>query len=409
MDVVHARCAGLDVHKKTVVACVRVADGATVRHEVRTFGTTTRSLLALADWLRETGCTHAVAEATGIYWKPVWAVLAAEDRTLVLAHAAAVRAIPGRKSDVKDAQWLADLLAHGLVRASFVPPAPQQALRELTRTRKQLVREAAAHAQRIHKLLEAANLKLASVLSEVVGGSGRAILAGLVAGETDPERLADRLHPRSRHKRAAVVEALRGRLQPHQRFLLGQHLAMIAHVEASIAAIETAIATALEPFRAAVARLVTIPGVSLTTAAIIVAEVGTDMSRFPTAGHLRSWAGLCPRLDESAGKHGSRRIRKGAPWLKPILVQSAWAAVRSHDGYSRALFHRLCRRSGKKQAIVAVAAALLTAIYAMLKTDQSYRDLGPQHLTESDRRRRAQRLATQLEHLGYEVTLREAA
>jgi transposase len=409
MDVVHARCAGLDVHKKTVVACVRVAEGPTVRHEVRTFGTTTRSLGALADWLRGAGCTHAVAEATGVYWKPVWAVLAAEDLTLVLAHAAAVRAIPGRKSDVKDAQWLADLLAHGLVRASFVPPAAQQALRELTRTRKQLVREAAAHAQRIHKLLEAANLKLASVLSEVVGGSGRAILAGLAAGETDPERLADRLHPRSRHKRAAVVEALQGQLQPHQRFLLGQHLTMIVHVETSIAALETEIATALEPFRAAVARLVTIPGVSLTTAGIIVAEVGIDMSRFPTAGHLRSWAGLCPRLDESAGRHGSRRIRKGAPWLKPILVQSAWAAVRSRDGYHRALFHRLWRRSGKKQAIVAVAAALLTAIYSMLTKDQDYRDLGPQHLPELDRQRRAQRLARQLQHLGYEVTLHEAA
>jgi transposase len=409
MDVVHARCAGLDVHKRTVVACVRVAEGGSVRYEVRTFGTTTRQLLALADWLREAACTHAVAEATGVYWKPVWGVLAAEDFSLVLAHAAAVRAIPGRKSDVKDAQWLADLLAHGLVRASFVPPAPQQALRELTRTRKQLVREAVAHAQRIHKLLEAANLKLASVLSEVVGASGRAIVSGLVAGETDPERLADRLHPRSRHKRAAVVEALQGRLAPHQRFLLGQHLAMIEHVEASVAAIEAEIATALEPFRAAVAQLVTIPGVSATTAAVIVAEVGTDMSRFPTAGHLRSWAGLCPRLDESAGKHGSRRIRKGAPWLKPVLVQAAWAAVRSHDGYSRALFHRLRRRSGKKQAIVAVAAALLTAIYAMLQKGEPYRDLGPQHLPDIDRRRRAQRLAHQLQRLGYEVTLREAA
>jgi transposase len=408
MEVIHPRCAGLDVHKKTVVACMRVADGETVRHEVRTFSTTTRGLLALADWLQGAGCTHAVLETTGIYWKPVWAVLA-EGLTLVLAHAAAVRNIPGRKSDVKDAHWLADLLAHGLVRGSFVPPAPQQALRELTRTRKQLVREAAAHAQRIHKLLESANLKLASVLTEVVGTSGRAILTGLVAGETDPERLADRLHPRSQGKRAAVVEALQGRLQPHQRFLLGQHLQMIAHVEASIAAIEAEIATALAPFQGAVNRLVTIPGVSGTTAAIVVAEVGTDMSRFPTAGHLRSWAGVCPRLDESAGKHGSRRTRKGAPWLKPVLVQSAWAAVRVRDSYSRALYYRLCRRSGKKQAIVAVAAALLTAIYHMLNTDQDYRDLGPHPFTAADRDRMARRLTKRLQHLGFEVTLREAA
>lgn len=409
MELIHARCAGLDVHKKTVVACVRVAEGGSVRHDVRSFATTTRGLLALAEWLAAEGCTHAVLEATGIYWKPVWAVLASEALTLILAHAAAVRNIPGRKSDVKDAEWLADLLAHGLVRASFVPPAPQQALRELTRTRKQLVREAAAPAQRIHKVLESANLKLASVLPRVVGASGRAILAGLVAGETDPERLADRLHPRSSGKRAAVVEALEGRLAPHQRFLLGQHLEMIGHVEASIAAIEAEIAAALGTFREAVDRLVTIPGVSGTTAAVIVAEVGIDMSRFPSAGHLRSWAGLCPRLDESAGKHGSRRTRKGAPWLKPVLVQAAWVAVRVPHSYSRALFHRLCRRRAKKQAIVAVAAALLTAVYAMLQRHQDYRDLGPQALTDADRRRTAQRLATQLRHLGYDVTLHEAA
>jgi transposase len=409
MDLLHPRCAGLDVHKKTVVGCVRVADGTAVRHDVRTFATTTRGLLALAAWLQAEGCTHAVLEATGIYWKPVWAVLATEALTVILAHAAAVRNMPGRKSDVKDAEWLADLLAHGLVRPSFVPPAPQQVLRELTRTRKQLVREAAAHAQRIHKLLESANLKLASVLPRVVGASGRAILAGLVAGETDPERLADRLHPRSHHKRAAVVEALQGRLAPHQRFLLGQHLELIAHVEASVVAIEAEITTALGAFREAVDHLLTIPGVSATTAAVIVAEVGTDMRRFPTAAHLRSWAGLCPRLDESAGKHGTRRTRKGAPWLKPVLVQAAWVAVRAPNNYSRALFHRLARRAGRKRAIVAVAAALLTAIYAMLQRDQDYRDLGPQPLTDADRRRTADRLTTQLRRLGYDVTLHEAA
>jgi len=410
MEVIHARCAGRDVHKKTVGACVRIAAGQTVRHEVRTFGTTTAELDTLGAWLRAEACTHAVLESTGVYWKPVWAVLASEELTLVLAHAAAGRNIPGRKSDVKDARWLADLLAHGLVRPSFVPPAAQQALRELTRTRKQLVREITAHTQRIHKLLESANVKLGSVLTDVLGPSGRAIVEGLAAGETDVERLADRLHARSQAKRPGVVAALHGaRLQPHQRVLLRQHLALIESVEASGAVIEAEIAAALESFRGAVARLVTIPGISTTAAAIVVAEIGTDMTRFPTAGHLRSWAGLCPRLDESAGKHGSRRIRKGAPWLKPILVQSAWAAVRVPNSYSRALYHRLARRSGKKPAIVAVAAALLTAIYSMLRTDQPYRDLGPHHLTEADRRRKAHRLATQLKHLGYEVTLHEAA
>jgi transposase len=410
MEVVHARCAGLDVHKRTVVACVRIAEGQGVRHEVRTFGTTTAALEELGAWLRAERCTHAVLESTGVYWKPVWAVLASDALTLVLAQAAAVRNIPGRKSDVKDARWLADLLAHGLVRASFVPPPAQQALRELTRTRKQLVREIAAHAQRIHKLLESANVKLASVFTEVLGASGRAIIEGLAAGETDAEVLADRLHARSQHKRAAVVAALQGaRLQPHQRLLLRQHLTLVASVEASVAAIEDEIAVALAPFRGAVARLLTIPGVGPTAAATIVAEVGTDMTRFPTAGHLRSWAGLCPRLDESAGRHGSRRIRKGAPWLKPQLVQSAWAAVRTKDRYPHALYGRLMRRSGKQQAIVAVAASLLTAIYYMLLRDEDYRDLGAQHLSDVDRRRHAHRLAKRLRALGYEVTLNVAA
>ena len=411
MEVIHARCAGLDVHKRTVVACVRVAEGNAVRYEVRTFGTTTAALDTLGAWLRTEGCTHAVLESTGVYWKPVWAVLDGPDVTLVLAHAAAVRNIPGRKSDVRDARWLADLLAHGLVRASFVPPAAQQALRELTRTRKQLVRETTAHTQRIHKLLESGNVKLGSVLTDVLGPSGRAIVEALAAGERDAERLADRLHARSQAKRPAVVAALTGaRLQPHQRLLLRQHLALVASVEASVAAIDAAIAAALDPFRPAVEQLVTVPGIGATAAAIVVAEIGIDMRRFPTAGHLRSWTGLCPRLDESAGKHGSRRTRKGAPWLKPILVQAAWAAVRTPGSYPRALYHRLARRSGKKVAIVAVAASLLTALYEMLRTNQPYRDLGAAHLpAESDRRRKVERLTAQLKHLGYEVSLHEAA
>ncbi len=408
MDVIHARCAGLDVHKKTVVACVRVTEPGAVRHEVRTFGTTTSGLLALADWLRAEACTHAVVESTGVYWKPVWHVLESEV-AMLLANAATVRNVPGRKSDVSDARWLADLLAHGLLRASFVPPAPIQELRDLTRTRKQLVREVTAHTQRIHKLLESANVKLASVLTDVLGVSGRAILEALAAGETDPERLADHLHARSRGKRAAVVEALHGRVRDHQRFLLRQHLRMIATLEETITAIEGALAVALAPFRGAVARLVTIPGVSATVAAVIVAEIGTDMGRFPTAGHLVSWAGLCPRMDESAGKHRSRRTRKGAPWLKPVLVQSAWAAVRVRDRYPRAQYLHLKSRCGAMKAIVAVAASLLTAAYHMLRTDQDYRDLGATHLTEAARRRIAHRLTQRLRHLGYEVNLRPAA
>jgi transposase len=408
MEVIHQRCAGLDVHKKTVVVCVRVTEGATVSYETRTFGTTTPALLALGDWLQAHGCTHAVVESTGVYWKPIWHVLA-ESLTLVLANAAGVRNVPGRKSDVSDARWLADLLALGLVRASFVPPAPIEALRELTRTRKQLVRERTAHTQRIQKLLECANLKLTSVLKETLGPSGRAVLEGLAAGETDPERLADRLHPRSRHKRAEVAEALCGTLRPHQRLLLGQHLQLIAALETSITRLEEEIATALAPFRPAVGHLLTLPGVSATVAGVLVAEIGTDMSRFPSAGHLRSWAGLCPRLDESAGRPRSRRLRKGAPWLKPVLVQAAWSAIQVRDSYARAQYYRLRARVGKKKAIVAVAAALLTAAYHMLRDGQDYRDRGAAQLTEHDRHRMAQRLGRRLRELGYEVTMQRAA
>jgi len=408
MEVLHRRCAGLDVHKKTVVACARLMEGDTIHYEVRTFGTTTSALLALGDWLRAHGCTHAVLESTGVYWQPVWHVLA-EELELVLAHAAAVRNIPGRKSDVSDAQWLAELLAHGLVRPSFVPSGPQQALRELTRTRKQLVREVGAHSQRIHKLLESANLKLSSVLTDLLGVSGRAILRALAAGETDPGHLADCLHRRSHGKRAAVIDALQGRLRPHQRVLLGQHLTLVTALEASIRALEEEIATALAPFRRAVAHVLTVPGVNTTAAPVILAEIGTDMSRFPTAGHLRSWARLSPRLDESAGRHRSRRIQRGGRWLKATLIQCAWGAIQVRDSYPRALYHRLVRRHGKKPAIVAVAAALLTAIYHMLRTDQDYRDLGPAHFTDADRQRAANRLARRLRALGYEVSLRPAA
>lgn len=410
MDLRYPRCAGLDVHKRSVVACVRIADGETVHHDVRTFGTSTDELEALGTWLRAAGCTHAVLESTGVYWKPVWTILAGDDLTLVLAHAVAVRNLRGHKSDVKDARWLADLLAHGLIRPSFVPPAAQQVLRELTRTRKQLVREITAHTHRMQKLLETANCPLDTIVTHLLGPSGRALVAGLAAGETDGERLAERLHPRSRDKRPALIRLLAGaRLHPHHRVLLQQHLAVIASLEASVATIEREIAAALEPFRPAVARLVTIPGISETAAAVIVAEIGADMTRFQDAAHLRGWSGLCPGLNQSAGKHGSTRIRPGAPWLKPILVQAAWVAVRGRESYARALYHRLARRSGKKAAIVAVAASLLTAIYHMLRNDRPYEDPGPHHLATVDRRRHAQRLTARLRHLGYRVQLEEVA
>jgi transposase len=311
MEVIHPRCAGLDVHKDTVVASARLAAGSEVRVEVQTFATTTTGLLALSAWLAERGCTHVAMEATGVYWKPVWHILADGDFTLVLANAAHVRNLPGRKTDVADATWLAELLAHGLIRASFVPDAPTQALRALLRTRKQLVRERASHVQRLQKTLEDANVKLASVLTDVTGTSGRAIIEAMIAGESDPERLATLAHRRVKAPPGRLAEALRGRPTAHHRFLLRLHLRQIEFLEAAVAEIDQEVEAALAPFRAAVRLLSSIPGVSTLSAEVIVAEIGTDMRRFPTAAHLVSWAGLCPRSDESAGKRRSTRLCLG--------------------------------------------------------------------------------------------------
>jgi transposase len=404
MEVLHPRCAGIDVHRDSVVACARVVHGQGIERFVETFGTTTAELERLARWLAGHAVTHAAMEATGVYWKPVWAVLA-EAFELVLANAMHVRNVPGRKTDVNDATWLADLLAHGLIRASFVPPMAIQALRDLTRTRKQLTREKASHVARVDKLLQAANLKLGSVLSDIMGDSGRAILDALAAGESDPERLADRVRSRIRAPRARVAEALRGRLSDHQRLLLRIHLGQADAIDAAVAEIDAELGDRLEPFRDAAARLTTIPGVSALSAAVILAEIGADMGRFPTAAHLISWAGLCPRNDESAGKRRSTRLRQGAPWLKTLLVQTAWCAARAKGTYLRSLFGRLKARRGPRKAIVAVAAAILTAVYWMLRRGVAYADLGADHFERVERTRLAARLARKLDELGFDVTL----
>jgi len=407
MDLQHSKCAGLDVHQHTVVACARVVAGSTVRHERRTFGTTTADLLALSDWLTAHDCTHVALESTGVYWKPIWQVLEGQF-TLVLANAMHIRNIPGRKSDVNDATWIADLLAHGLIRGSFVPPAPVQELRDLTRTRKQLVREITQHTLRIQKTLETANLKLTGLLSNILGMSGRAILHALVAGETDPERLADLVHGRLKASRAALVAALHGRLTAHHRFLLQLHLTQVDALEQAVHAVEERLGHALVPCRAALDRLITMPGVSETVARVLVAEIGFDMTRFPTAGHLVSWAGLCPRLDESAGKRLSTRTRPSNPWLKTTLVQAAWAAARTKDTYLRAQFLRLKSRRGPKKAILAVASSMLTAAYHMLKHDLDYRDLGADHFDRRDKTKLANRLIHRLQELGLTVEVRAA-
>ena len=408
MEVLYPRCAGLDVHAATVVACVRIASGRTVTYAHRTVSTNTRGLLELADWLTAQGVTHVAMEATGVYWKPVWHVL--EDHvTLVLANAMHIRNIPGRKSDKNDATWIADLLALGLIRSSFVPPAPIQELRDLTRTRKQLVRERARHMQRIQKTLEDANVKLTEVISDILGTSGRAILTALIAGETDPERLADLTAGRRlKATRVQLVEALDGRVTAHHRFMLNLHLTHIAALDTAVAEVEARIREALAPFRAAVSLLMTMPGVSDTAAAVIVAEIGDDMSTFPSAGHLLSWAGLCPRLDESAGKRRSTRTRQGAPWLKTTLVQIAWPAARKKHSYFQAQFLRLKSRRGPKKAIVAVAASMLTDIYYMLRDGVEFHDLGDQYFVQHDKTRLTNRLLKRLRDLGVHVEVKAA-
>lgn len=408
MEILHPRCAGLDVHKDSVVACARVMVGASARHETKTFGTVTSELLALSEWLSSHGCTHVAMEATGIYWKPIWHVLEG-DFELVLANAAHIRNVPGRKSDVNDATWIADLAAHGLIRGSFVPPTPIQELRDLTRTRKQLVREVAQHTLRIQKTLEDANIKLSSVLSDLLGQSGRAILGALLEGQDDPKVLAALASTRVHASRREIQEALHGFVREHHRFLIRMHLALIDTLQARIAEVDARIGAALEPFRAAAELLRGIPGFSSIVAQVVLAEIGDDMSRFPSQAHVLSWAGLCPRSDESAGKRRSTRLRHGAPWLKTVLVQAAWCAVRKKDCYFRAQFLRLRGRRGAKKAIIAVAASLLATAYHMLRTGAAYQDLGIHYFDRLDHTRVANRLIRRLQNLGYQVQIQTAS
>lgn len=407
MEVIHPRCAGLDVHQHSVVACARIVEDGRVQQDVRTFETTTQGLLELVDWLKSKGCTHAAMESTGVYWKPVWHIIEGS-LELVLANAAHIRHVPGRKTDVNDSMWIADLLAHGLIRGSFVPPTPVQEMRDLTRTRKQLVREVAQHTQRIQKTLEDANIKLTGIISNVLGESGRAVLQAVIDGETNPEALVEKMSTRLKAPRRVLVEALRGRVREHHRFLLKLHLGAIDALQASISSIEARIGDVLHPFQERAELLTTMPGVSDTVAHVIVSEIGIDMSRFPTSAHLISWAGLCPGNDESAGKRRSTRLRKGAPWLKTVLVQAAWAAARKKESYLRSQFLRLKARRGPMKAVVAVAASMLTAAYYILRDGVPYRDLGPAHLDRVDKAKAAKRLIKRLTDLGLRVQVAAA-
>ena len=415
MEVIHSRCAGLDVHKETVVACVRLALDGKVTRDIRTFETTTSGLLLLLAWLTEMGCAQVAMEATGVYWKPIWNILSDGDFELVLANAAHIKNVPGRKTDVSDPAWIADLLAHGLIRSSFIPDQEIQELRELLRTRKQLGRQQSRHIQRLQKTLEGANIKLDSVITDIVGKSGRAMIRALIAGETDPIKLAALADGRIKASPQELREALRGRVRDHHRFLLHLHLQHIEFADAAILDIDRNVAVLItrmdqqaeagRTFQTLIALLITIPGIDVLAARIILSEIGPDMNRFPTAGHLLSWAGLCPRNDESAGKRRSTRLRKGDRWLKTLLIQCAWAAKRKKGSYFNAQYYRLTGRRGPKKAVCAVAASLLTTIYHMLKDGTQFQDLGADHFDRRSKEVRAKRLINQLAKLGFDAKL----
>jgi transposase len=409
MDVVYERCCGLDVHKRTVVACVVISQGqGRPQKETRSFGTMTADLLALAGWLEQHEVTHVAMESTGVFWKPVWNLL--EDRfTLLLVNAQHIKAVPGRKTDVRDCEWIADLLRHGLLRASFVPDRPQRELRELTRYRTSLVRERSTAVNRLQKTLEGANIKLASVATDIMGASGRQMLAAIIAGATDATALAQLAQKRLREKLPALEQALTGRVGAHQRFLLAQQLAHIDFLDETIARLSAEIAQRLQPDEAAVERLDTIPGVGRWTAEILLAELGTDMARFPSARHLASWAGMCPGNNESAGKRKSGRTRKGNPWLRTALVEAAQAAGRTKHSYLGAQYRRLAARRGAKRAAVAVGHSILAIVYHLLARGTGYEDLGVHYFDERHRRAIERRLVRRLEALGYTVALEPAA
>lgn len=444
MEVLYPRCAGLDVHKKTVVACriVTPANGHK-EQEIRTFGTMTADLLHLSDWLHEWECTHVAMESTGEYWRPIWNILEGHFE-LLLVNARHVKAVPGRKTDVKDAEWLADLLRHGLLRSSFVPPRPQRELRDLTRQRSTLIRERAAVVNRVQKVLEDANIKLAGVATDVAGVSGRAILEALVQGQADPAVMAELSRGRLRKKRVELEQALAGRVRDHHRFLLANHLAHIDFLDEQLERFNQEIATRIQrpdpppagsgsaespapnaPEGApestaeaappespltraeAVQLLDSIPGLNERGAEAIIAEIGIDMSRFGAAHRLAAWAGVAPGNHESAGKHYSGKTTPGNRALRRVLIQAAHAAARKKDCYLSAQYHRLGARRGKKRAIVAVAHSILVIIYHVLSRREAYHELGGSYFDEQKRQAVTNRLTRRLEKLGYQVTLKE--
>ena len=410
MDILHSCCAGLDVHKEKVVVCVCKLHGGKVRQEVRTYRTETNALLQLADWLTDEQVTTVAMEATGVYWKPIWNLFESVFE-LLLVNPEHIKKVPGRKTDVKDAQWIAELLQHGLLRPSFVPAKPIRQLRDLTRQRVQLVRQKVQVGNRIHKTLEDANIKLGSVASDVLGVSGRVMIRAIIDGESDPIKLADMARQRLRKKIPQLQEALSGEIENHHRFLLGMLMSQVDFLEKQIEKLNQRIEEVLPlPFKEAIKRLDTIPGVDQRGAENIVAEVGVDMKKFASAGHLASWVGMCPGNDESAGKRRSGRTTKGNKWLRVILVQCAWAASRTKATYLQAMYRRLAVRRGKKRALVAVGHRILEIVYNLIKNEQDYRELGADYQEKPENNERLkQRLLKRLEKLGVKVNVEPSA
>jgi transposase len=403
-----AICCGLDVHKKSVMACLLKTDasGRTIR-QMRTFSTMTADLRRLADWLRAEGCQHVALESTGVYWKPVHNLLEGVCAEVLLVNAQHVKNVPGRKTDMKDAEWLATLLRAGLLRGSFIPPKDIRELRELTRYRTTVIQQRAAECNRIQKLLENGNIKLASVATDVLGKSGRAILHALVSGRDDPEALAELAKGRLRAKIPELVQALQGLLSPTQRWLLGEQLQRIADLDETVARLDVKIGELTRPFELVLVLLDAIPGVNRRIAQTIVAEIGVDMSRFPTANHLASWAGMCPGNHESAGKHHSGKTRHGCSWLRAVLMEAAWGAsrCRKRPTYLAAQYQRLARRRGKKRAVVAVGHSILSIVHALLSNPQPYQDLGADYFDRRSDDKVKDQLVRRLRQLGYDVTL----
>lgn len=400
MEVVYGRCCGLDVHKKMVLACVITPEG----KETRTFGTMTENLLELADWLVKGGVTHVAMESTGVYWKPIYNLLEG-DFELLVVNAHHIKVVPGRKTDVKDAEWIADLLRHGLIKGSFIPERPQRELRELLRYRRRMIQERGRVVNTMEKVLEGANIKLSAVASDVVGASGRAMLEAIAGGTEDPETLAALAKGRLRHKRPALEQALRGLIGPHQRMMLQSNLRHLTFLAQEIERLDEEVAKRMAPFQKEIAQLDEIPGVGIRSAQNILGETGIDMSRFPTPDHLASWARVCPGNNRSADTRKSGHTGHGNRWLRSALVEAAWAAARTKDSYLSTQYHRIAACRGRKRAILAVAHTILVTIYSMLRNSTPYKDLGANYFDERNHQITLRRAIQRIKRLGYLVTL----